>query len=364
VKFIHLADTHLGKRRYGRVDHETGMNIFEKQLYENFLATCKLIATKYKPDFIIHAGDLFDSPRPPINAISTAIDALGVFEDSNIPCYVISGNHDQNKTIGKGHPFEILKRTLSDTEFIYKKPETFKQNDYSLHCIPYTLDASGDVVNISEKSGILVMHGIEELPSYYMSEFEYIALGHDHKMHSLYVNERYSGSTEYLTYGELQPIDFHNKHTKKKSWEEIETVQKGIIEVKDGVANPICDLPKMKMYQGGTLNCIDKSIGEITEYICSIADNTTIGAQCRVTLLNMANDMKSALDYRLIKEQSKHLLDLTIDVKYLDQDKVDLNLSELDKLDIFAEFQKFAINVSPQVFEFGKQLLEGAKQVE
>ena len=38
MKIVHLADTHLGLAAFNRVDPETGMNLREQLIYDNFLA--------------------------------------------------------------------------------------------------------------------------------------------------------------------------------------------------------------------------------------------------------------------------------------------------------------------------------------
>ena len=37
MKLIHIADTHLGLAAFSRLDPESGMNLREKQIYDNFL---------------------------------------------------------------------------------------------------------------------------------------------------------------------------------------------------------------------------------------------------------------------------------------------------------------------------------------
>jgi DNA repair protein SbcD/Mre11 len=37
MHLIHIADTHLGLSAFNRLDPESGMNLQEKQVYDNFL---------------------------------------------------------------------------------------------------------------------------------------------------------------------------------------------------------------------------------------------------------------------------------------------------------------------------------------
>ena len=38
MNLIHIADTHLGLAAFNRLDPESGMNLREKQVYDNFLS--------------------------------------------------------------------------------------------------------------------------------------------------------------------------------------------------------------------------------------------------------------------------------------------------------------------------------------
>lgn len=57
MKIAHIADTHLGLAAFSRLDPGTGMNLREKQVYDNFLAAIREIV-RQKPDVVVHAGDL------------------------------------------------------------------------------------------------------------------------------------------------------------------------------------------------------------------------------------------------------------------------------------------------------------------
>jgi DNA repair protein SbcD/Mre11 len=43
MKLIHIADTHLGLAAFSRLDPESGMNLREKQVYDNFLSAIDVI---------------------------------------------------------------------------------------------------------------------------------------------------------------------------------------------------------------------------------------------------------------------------------------------------------------------------------
>lgn len=86
MKLLHTADWHLGARlgRHDRIeDHRAAL--------QALLA----VADSERPDLIIHAGDLFDSYRPPYPALRLGVTALQKLARI-APTVVIGGNHDSS----------------------------------------------------------------------------------------------------------------------------------------------------------------------------------------------------------------------------------------------------------------------------
>jgi len=67
MNLIHIADTHLGLAAFNRLDPESGMNLREKQVFDNFLKAIDEIILQ-KPDVLVHADDLFDVVKPKTRA--------------------------------------------------------------------------------------------------------------------------------------------------------------------------------------------------------------------------------------------------------------------------------------------------------
>ena len=70
MNLIHIADNHLGRAAFNLLDPESGMNLREKQVYDNFLLTTDSIIQQ-KPDVLVHVGDLFDVVKPKTRALSS-----------------------------------------------------------------------------------------------------------------------------------------------------------------------------------------------------------------------------------------------------------------------------------------------------
>ncbi len=84
MKFAHLGDCHLGSWRQPELQ-ELNLQNFKKAIQ-----TC----IKEKVDFVLIAGDLFDSAYPPIEILKETFAELKKLKDESIPCFIIAGSHD------------------------------------------------------------------------------------------------------------------------------------------------------------------------------------------------------------------------------------------------------------------------------
>ena len=98
VKFMHISDTHLGSVQYSIPERE-------EDFYDVFREAME-IAKESEVDFIIHSGDLFDSPRPSNRALRIAQEEMHDLEKRNIPVYSIVGDHDRPKL--RDNPSHVL----------------------------------------------------------------------------------------------------------------------------------------------------------------------------------------------------------------------------------------------------------------
>jgi len=84
MKFAHLADCHLGSWRQPELK-ALNLESFKKAID---------ICIQEKVDFVLIAGDLFDSAYPPIEILEETFLQLKRLKDSKISCYIIAGSHD------------------------------------------------------------------------------------------------------------------------------------------------------------------------------------------------------------------------------------------------------------------------------
>ena len=86
MKALHTADWHVGKRigRYDRLDE-----------YREVIDEVASIADAEDVDLVLHSGDVFDRPVPPIEALDVAFRGLVALSNGGRrPVVVIAGNHD------------------------------------------------------------------------------------------------------------------------------------------------------------------------------------------------------------------------------------------------------------------------------
>ncbi len=107
MKFLHIADIHLGCRRYN----------LEERTKDFFRAWHDVIvnhAIANGIDFMLIAGDLFNSRKVDPQAMNHAMAGLELLKEAGIPVLAIEGNHDQRDAVSD---FSWL-RSLSQWGFL------------------------------------------------------------------------------------------------------------------------------------------------------------------------------------------------------------------------------------------------------
>lgn len=84
MKFAHLADCHLGGWKIPE------MESLSEETFKKAIDVC----IQQKVDFMLIAGDFFDTALPSIDTLKLAALKLKELKESGIRCYVIAGSHD------------------------------------------------------------------------------------------------------------------------------------------------------------------------------------------------------------------------------------------------------------------------------
>lgn len=126
MKLIHLSDLHLGKR-------VSEFSMLEDQRY--ILEEILRIIDGERPDAVLIAGDIYDKPVPPAEAVGLFDDFLVHLARRETQVFIISGNHDSPERIAFG-------ARLMDRSGIHLSPV------YDGHVEPVALEDEHGTVNI------------------------------------------------------------------------------------------------------------------------------------------------------------------------------------------------------------------------
>lgn len=267
MKFIHLADLHLGKR-------VNDFSMIDEQ--KNILSQIVEITRSQKPDAVFIAGDVYDKLIPPAEAVALFDGFLSELADLSVQTFVISGNHDSPERIAFGSSLmdksgvhmspvydgRLTKHTLKD-EYgevdIYMlpfiRPANVRRFFEEKEIASYTdaVNAAVDAMDIDfdGKRNILISHqfvtggatcdsevfsvgGTDNVDKSAYDGFDYVALGHLHGAQNIGDERiRYSGTPLKYSFSEA-------RH--KKSVSIVTLKNKGELEIEEIPLTPINDL--------------------------------------------------------------------------------------------------------------------------
>ena len=138
MRFLHIADIHLGCRRYN-LEERT------KDFFRAWYDVIENHAIPNKIDFLLIAGDFFDRRNIDPQAMNHAIAGLERLKEAGIPVVVIEGNHDQRDAVSD----HSWMRSLSEWGFI-KLLEPTRDEEGHLALVPWNEDErSGSYIDIA-----------------------------------------------------------------------------------------------------------------------------------------------------------------------------------------------------------------------
>lgn len=273
MKFLHLSDLHIGKI-------VNGFSMLEEQKHA-FLQIVEYIKTQ-SPDAIVIAGDVYDRAVPNVEAVRAFDDFLTTLSKLNIAVMLIAGNHDSPERLNyasrlladKGiylcgiYDGELKKVMLSDKHgevnfwllpfirpatvraFADSEIETYGETlsavlnntniDYGERnvLISHQFYTSVGVAPIRSESEINAIGGLDAIDTGYITNFDYVALGHLHRAQQIGKdNIRYAGS----------PIKYSFSEWKyEKSITLVELNEKGSVDIKSLPLNPLHDMREIR----------------------------------------------------------------------------------------------------------------------
>ena len=272
MKFIHLSDLHIGKR-------VNGFSMLEDQKY--ILDQILMIAEEM-PDGVLIAGDVYDKPVPPAEAVQVFDAFMTGLADRNLPVFVISGNHDSPERLAFGgqlmkdrrvymapvydghlEPVQLEDRYGSLRVYMlpFIKPavvrrccpeegiETFED------AVRWALEHMAEHKKGEDGRNILIAHqfvtgasccdseelsigGLDQVSAELFDSFDYVAMGHIHGPQKVGRDTlRYSGTPLKYSFSEVNH---------RKSVTVVELLEKGNVTVNTRPLRPLHDMRELR----------------------------------------------------------------------------------------------------------------------
>jgi DNA repair exonuclease SbcCD nuclease subunit len=209
VLVAHVADIHLGYAQYGLGEREM-------DVYEAFEELVEAVGRE-RPDILLVAGDLFDSPRPPIRALMRTRELLGRLRSSGIRIYHVIGDHEIPRRVKDLPPTAILEKISEHVglkniavgdELVITGLDRVRLSERD-----EALRRLGELAAEARqfKKRILLAHaplrGPENIVKDLPRGYSYYALGHEHDRRIFSVDgsaAAYSGSIEIFSTAEIE----------------------------------------------------------------------------------------------------------------------------------------------------------------
>ena len=272
MKLMHLSDLHLGKRL-------NEFSLLEDQCF--ILQQLVKLVRSEQPDCVLLAGDIYDKPVPPAEAVTLFDDFLNKLAQLTTVC-VTSGNHDSAERLAfgaqlmreggvhfcglyTGEPQCVTLQDAYGSVHIYLLP--FLKPAHVRHCLPPTEAEQVTTyhealrcaverlhINAAERN-VLVSHqfvtgaqtagseavnvgGVDNIGAEVFAAFDYTALGHIHRAQNVGSERvRYSGTPLKYSFAEWQ---------QEKSVTLVELGEKGSVSVTALPLAPLRDLRKLR----------------------------------------------------------------------------------------------------------------------
>lgn len=270
MKFIHLSDLHIGKR-------VNEFSMLEDQKY--ILAQILELVEKEQADGVILAGDLYDKPVPPAEAVRVLDAFLTRLAEMGMPVFAVSGNHDSAERVAFGAQL-FSGRGVYVSPVYDGKVEYISQRDsfgeVRVYLLPFVkpavvrhvfeeeeIDSYQDAVRAAVEHmevdpavrNVLVAHqfvtgaarceseeilvgGLDNVDAAVFDQFDYVALGHIHSpQHVGRETVRYCGTLLKYSFSEAG---------QEKSVTVVELGDKGDVGIRKIPLKPLRDMRRIR----------------------------------------------------------------------------------------------------------------------
>lgn len=286
MRLIHLSDLHIGKRV-----NEFSMLEDQKYILDQILGHIERVSA----DVVIIAGDVYDKPIPPAEAVTLFDSFLTRLSTLGVETFIISGNHDSSERLSFGaRLFESSGIHLSSTYTGSLEPVVFRDEwgEVAFYSLPFMkpsevsrytereitdyTDAVREAISTAvidpTRRNVIIAHqfvtgaqrteseqitvgGCDNVDASVFADFDYTALGHIHRAQSMTApNIRYSGTPLKYSFSESRD---------EKSVSVVTLCEKGRVEIETLPLIPLHDMVELKgsyselmsrdFYEGTTL---------------------------------------------------------------------------------------------------------------
>lgn len=349
MKLLHIADLHLGKR------------VCEYPMLEDQRAILREIgelALLERPDAILVAGDVYDRPVPPQEAVTLLSDFLCRMAGAQIPVFLIAGNHDSaerlefcaqllraggvhiigecrgaaESTVLEKEGERVAIHAISHARPVALRPflgEEISTSEQALRAMIDKIDfsvaehhlllahvfATGAETSESEQ---VVVGTVDAVPLSVFEPFDYVALGHLHRPQTLGEKVRYAGSPLAYSFSEI---------TEPKSVSVIEIEKKVHIRTL-----PLHPKHEMREVRGMLSELLAMPYSE--DYVRAVVTDEDVPPDARVTLQTVFPNL---MRFAVQNSRSTH------------EEDVDpaQSVSLRDPLELFAEFYEQQNGTAP-----------------
>lgn len=321
IRICHLADIHLGYRRYSKVT-KAGINQREADVNLAFQEAIERIIS-LRPHLTIIAGDLFHAVRPSNSVLTFCFRQLRkLAQSTGAPIVVVGGNHEAPKRSDTGSPLELLSE-IPGVHVAGHEAEwfRFKDIDAAVLALPHQVFAERNTPDLraddAYRFNILAAHAqVEEdwisdfggidiaFESLSPHEWDYIALGHVHLYRRIRQNGSYSGSLE---------------HTSANIWAEAKEL-KGFLEIElpslKRTFHPLTSPREVISLQPLDLKDVEPQVATslIADSLNSVAGGLE-GKIVRLELLNLTREGYRYLDHKELRIFRAKALNLMLEVR-------------------------------------------------
>lgn len=378
MRFLHIADLHIGKRV-----NEFSMIEDQRYILDQILA----VVEREKPDGILIAGDVYDKSQPSAEAVELLDEFLTELMSYRHPVFVISGNHDSPERLGFGSQImqkdelyiagvfngHLWKVTLSD-EYgpvnIYMLPfvkpaavrpfydETIETYEQAVRAVIDDSNVDRDERNVliahqfisaggqkpeQSDSEVFSIGGLDNIDSAVFEDFDYVALGHLHGPQRIGRDTiRYAGSPLKYSFSEAR----HHKSVVMIGLAEKGNVQYDLIPLK-----PLRDLREIQ--------------GPIEELLCVGREDAAFSQDYIHATLTDEDEIYDAIGQ--IRKVYPNLMALDFDNKRSrqasdDQDAFAREAAKKSTMELFADFYKLQnhVELSAEQITIMKDIFEKA----